>query len=363
MLKSSHFDYYLPKELIANEPSKNRPGARLLVFCRQTGSISHHFFWQLPAILKKTGKKYLIIYNDSRVIPARLYGQKQSGGKVEILLSKLHCQQQHSQTWECLTKPALKASSTIIFPPQNLTAQVLTPNSGYTCLIDFPLNKTAFAKFLTHSGHTPIPPYIKTTLSEHKLRQVYQTVYAKNQGSVAAPTAGLHFNDSLIKQLKSDGHTLLPVTLHVGLGTFLAVTSPTLAEHHMHSEYFSVSTQTLTALNKAKTQQQPILAIGTTSTRVLESLSTTEIAKQKPLSRETTIFLYPEAKFHHTNCLITNFHLPKSTLLMLVAAFTSHPNCQEKFTTWNNSQLAQAYQAAINQQYRFFSFGDAMLIL
>lgn len=363
MLSVTDFSYQLPANLIAHQPTKKRTSARLLVFYRQTGKWSHHYFSQLPSLLEKTGKKYLLIYNDSRVIPARLYAQKLTGGKVELLLSKSHQQTTQTQIWECLCKPGLKPHTTLQLAA-GLKAQVLSrvsPNS-YEHLIQFPLRQRQFYQYLNQYGHTPIPPYIKTNLAEVKLRRVYQTIYARHQGSVAAPTAGLHFSQALWQQLIKAGHTLMPVTLHVGLGTFLGVKTNNLANHQLHREYFHVSARTLAAIEKAHNTKQPILAIGTTSTRVLESLQKKDWLQKQDLVRETQIFLYPPAKFHHTQHLITNFHLPNSSLLMLVAAFTSAPNTPHQFNNWQNSPLGKAYQTAIANNYRFFSFGDAMLI-
>lgn len=364
MLSPADFSYSLPENLIAHQPTKNRTDARLLVFHRQTDKWSHHYFSQLPNLLEQMAKKCLIIYNDSRVIPARLYGKKLTGGKVELLLSKLHQQTAQTQTWQCLCKPGLKPN-TILKLTAGLKAQVLskaTPKA-YEHLIEFPLNSEQFYQYLNQYGHTPIPPYIKTKLAENDLRREYQTIYAKHQGSVAAPTAGLHFSKKLWQQLYEDGHILAPVTLHVGLGTFLGVKTDNLAKHKLHREYFQVNKNTLLAIETAKKNKQPILAIGTTSTRVLESLTSEDFAKKQDLIRETQIFIYPPAKFHYTQHLITNFHLPNSSLLMLVAAFTSYPNAQSQFSNWQNSPLGKAYQAAIENKYRFFSFGDAMLII
>lgn len=364
MLSAADFSYSLPENLIAHQPTKNRTDARLLVFHRQTGKYSHHYFSQLPNLLAKIAKKCLIIYNDSRVIPARLYGQKLTGGKVELLLSKLHQQTAQAQVWQCLCKPGLKPQ-TMLKLASGLQAQVLArvvPNA-YEHLIQFPLGKEQFYQYLNQYGYTPIPPYIKTKLAENDLRREYQTIYAKHQGSVAAPTAGLHFSKKLWQQLRADGHTLMPVTLHVGLGTFLGVKTTNLAKHQLHREYFQVSKNTLSAIATAKHNKQPILAIGTTSTRTLESLQSEDFTNQQDLMRETQIFLYPPAKFRYTQHLITNFHLPNSSLLMLVAAFTSHPNSPAQFSNWQNSPLGKAYQAAIENKYRFFSFGDAMLII
>jgi S-adenosylmethionine:tRNA ribosyltransferase-isomerase len=361
-LTPADFGYPLPEHLIAHVPHSRRDGCCLLVFKRQSGQWSNHVFSDLPEILSKTAQKFLIVLNDTKVIPARLFGQKNSGGQVEILLVRPYFSRTTTQSWEVLAKPGLKVGQIVNFKPSGVSAtcQAVT---NYTRTLNFHCSPSVFHALIQKTGHTPIPPYIKSPLTEPQLRQAYQTVYAKHPGSVAAPTAGLHFTPSLLKQLEGQGHTLAHVTLHVSLGTFLGVKTQDLSQHQMHEEQWEINANNLKKIMQARTKKQPVLAVGTTAVRVLETLTETNLKKPKNLKGQTKIFLYPPAKFKHTDALITNFHLPHSTLLMLVAAFTSAPNTPEKFTSWQKSRLGQAYQAAIAQNYRFFSFGDAMLIL
>ncbi|MBQ6450204.1 S-adenosylmethionine:tRNA ribosyltransferase-isomerase [bacterium] len=405
----SQFQYQLPEALIANQPATPRDHCRLLVFDRQTASWEHHYFYDLPTILGRFSQKFCLVRNDSRVIPARLLGQKTSGGHVEVFLTRQIANKTQAQEWECLTKPGLKPGQQVIFPQQDFHAECISITSNYTRIISFPYTLENFRHFVQEYGKTPIPPYIHSALSESQLREVYQTVYAHEAGSVAAPTAGLHFTQRLNEELVACGHQFIDVTLHVGLGTFLGVKTEDLSQHHMHAEYYRIIPAQLRSLAHAVATGQPLLAIGTTATRVLESIysriicdnnSTAsssaysrnscnnssqprqsavtqvlplphqrhyqlrpELDLSQPLTGETEIFLYPPAPFQLTDHLLTNFHLPESTLLMLVSSLAAFPNSNYHFTTWSESPLGHAYQEAIERRYQFFSFGDAMLII
>ena len=363
MLTLQDFSYTLPPELIAQKPLVKRDQSRLLVFSRANSRWRHQHFHQLPQILQDTREKYLIVRNNSQVIPARLTGNKVTGGKVEVFLVHQRQSTAAKQVWECLTKPGLKPDQTVIFAEQNITAVCRKIVDDYTRLIEFQTDPTSFQHFLRQNGQTPIPPYIKSSLPEKKLRQVYQTVYAQKPGSVAAPTAGLHFTKELEQELLAHGHQFADVTLHVSLGTFLGVKCDNIQDHQMHAESFEVNQESLNSIRSAVKMRRKILAVGTTATRVLESIAPTLATNSKTITGETSIFIHPPQKFQLVDALITNFHLPQSTLLMLIAAFTSQPNGSETFQTWTKSPIGQAYQEAIAQKYRFFSFGDAMLII
>ncbi len=391
MLTLKDFTYQLPRELIAHEPETVRDHCRLLVFNRQNGHWSHHRFDELPSLLSGLEEEIVLVRNNSKVIPARLQAKKASGGQVEVFLVRQLDSQAQTQTWQCLTKPGLKVGQSLIFPNSAITAKC-AEITEYSRRLIFQATPTAFNHFVDTYGHTPIPPYIHTHLPEAQLREVYQTTYAQTSGSVAAPTAGLHFTPQLMNTLEKCGFSFIDVTLHVSLGTFLGVKTNNLTEHHMHTESYSIDVPNMRKLAHALTTNQKILAIGTTATRTLESLYSRIICGNKPCPNidqspthdlnyyrklcgeklaqfpqpfvaETDIFLYPPVRFHLTDHLITNFHLTESTLLMLVAAFTSQPNCNLTFTNWLSSPLGTAYQDAIAHKYRFFSFGDAMLIL
>lgn len=403
MTNLKQFHYELPADLIAQQPTTPRDHCRLLVFDRTQGVWSHHFFYELPSILTTHHLQVSFVRNDSRVIPARLFARKPTGGKVEILLTRPLRSTADQQTWQCLTKPALKVNQQVFFLQNEFTATCSRIIDDYSREITFPYSLTDFTQFVQEYGHTPIPPYIHSSLSEDILRREYQTIYAHEAGSVAAPTAGLHFTAQLTQELIAAGHNFIDVTLHVGLGTFLGVKTDDLTQHHMHAESYHISPDQLRHLANAITHGRPLLAVGTTATRVLESiysrilcdnnnnhLSPLETNNSRnycgknsssplphcrhhhlrpdldftqPLSGDTSIFIYPPYQFQLTDHLITNFHLPESTLLMLVSAFAAFPNTSYHFQDWISSPLGQAYAAAIAQQYRFFSFGDAMLII
>ena len=325
--------YYLPDNLIANTPSTPRDHSKLLQINRLTGKLFHHHFYDLPDLLNPTD---VLVFNNTKVFPARLHGVKTTGGKVEVLLLK----KLENDLWHVISHPGIKPGQIINFSSE-VSAQVVTDHS-------LKLSAGSF-QTLSKIGHTPLPPYIHSSQKEAVLRKQYQTVYAKSQGSAAAPTAGLHFTNRLLGQLEDRHIQTEFLTLHVGLGTFKPPTPDQLASGHLHSEWFTLSSQTAARLNLAKSQGRRIIAVGTTTTRVLESCADTS-GLLTPQSGETDIFIKPPYKFKFVDGLITNFHLPGSSLIMLVSAFSS----------WEIIQ--KAYQQAIAKNYRFYSFGDACLI-
>lgn len=344
----SLFDYHLPKELIAQKPIEPRDHSRLLVLNRSTGQLKHHYFYEITNYLTNND---VLVFNDTKVVPARLFGKKiPTGGQVEVFLLK---PKQYDYIdlihwpfdWVAIGRPELKVGQQIQFSEQ-LQGEIKEQNQ-YERIIRFNLEGEALKNEILRLGQMPLPPYI-TQVSKEALAQ-YQTVYAKQAGAVAAPTAGFHFTESLLQQLKAKGVEQEFVTLHVGLGTFLPVKEKEIEKHQMHSEYFILSPEVAKRLNQAKASGKRIISVGTTVMRVLESCSN-EDGVVIPKSDWTNLFIYPGFRFHFVDALITNFHLPKSTLLMLVSAFASR------------ELILKAYQEAINQKYRFFSFGDAMFI-
>jgi S-adenosylmethionine:tRNA ribosyltransferase-isomerase len=357
-MKLSEFDYYLPEELIAQTAVEPRDSSRLLVLDKKNGAISHHHFFDILDYLKEGD---VLVANDSRVFPARLFGmKKETGGKVEIFLNH----EISPGFWEVIGKH-LKVGATIIFEKSSLEAQILSKNEEiYT--VSFNLSGNEFFDSIEKFGAVPLPPYIKRengTTAEDKDR--YQTVYANEKGSAAAPTAGLHFTPELLRRIEAKGVKILHVTLHVGLGTFAPVKAENIEDHDIHSEYYSIKPEVVEQIIEAKQKGGRIIAVGTTSTRVLEHVfedydsknSTTfnfqlsTFNSKASLSGWTKIFIYPGYKFRCIDGMITNFHLPKSSLLMLVSALASTEKIQE------------AYRVAIEEKYRFFSYGDAMLII
>ncbi|MFA5532425.1 MAG: tRNA preQ1(34) S-adenosylmethionine ribosyltransferase-isomerase QueA [Candidatus Shapirobacteria bacterium] len=341
-------DYYynLPSNLIANQPTRLRDHCRLMSLNRQTGHIDHHQFFDLVEIL---GPNDVLVLNQSKVFPARLLGQKKSGGNIEILLLR----QLESDTWIGISKPRPKIGQLIIFPNQ-LTGQIISSDiySG-EIEIKFNFKNQKFFQVLDKIGHTPIPPYILSTQTEKEIREEYQTIYAKEVGSAAAPTAGLHFTKKLLSQLKKRGVQIEYITLHVGLGTFQNLRPENLKSKTLHSEFYEIKPIVAKRLNLAKANGKRIIAVGTTSVRTLESAVRLNSQKKYqiiPIKDSTNIFIYPGVKFKFVDALITNFHLPKSSLLMLVSAFSS------------KDLILNAYSKAIENKYRFFSFGDAMFI-
>ena len=346
-MKTSNFDYILPKSLIANSPAHPRDHSRLMLIDRKTGQISHHHFFEIEKFL---GPNDVLVLNKTKVFPARLYVNKVTGGKVELLFAN----EVKPGIWTAMTHPGLKKGV-------NLTLKKLLFNvigqDRMTAIIDTHLPKDEMMEILNKSGRTPLPLYIHSSQTEKDLRRQYQTVYARDLGSVAAPTAGFHFTEKLLNKLKSKGVQIEYVTLHVGMGTFAPVKTKTLEEHKMHEEEFFVDKKTFSRLNKAKKSGKRIVSVGTTSTRVLETIT------PKRLSGSTNIFIYPPYKFKFVDSLITNFHLPASTLLALISAFVSYPNTDDKFKRFSSSLMGKAYREAIKNKYRFYSFGDACFLI
>lgn len=341
-MQTKDFDYALPEELIAQTPLKDRSSSRLLVLDKETGTINHDNFSNITKYLEKGD---VLVLNDTKVIPARLIGVKEeTGAIIELLL----LQDLGNDIWECLSKPAkrLHIGTNITFGDSLLQAEVVEKLDEGLCHVKMHY-QGILLEILEKLGTMPLPPYIHEKLDDQSR---YQTVYAKNIGSSAAPTAGLHFTEELLKDISNKGIIIAYVTLHVGLGTFRPVEVDNIMDHHMHSEYYIMSAHTADILNKAKKENRRIIAVGTTSTRVLETIATNNNGEFKECSGETNIFIYPGYNFQGIDCLITNFHLPKSTLLMLVSALAT-----KEF-------IMSAYKEAVNEKYRFFSFGDAMFI-
>lgn len=358
-LSLADFDYQLPPEKIAQTPAEPRDGSRLLVVNRTSGEFTDQHFSDLTDILTSND---VLVVNDTKVFPARLMAQKESGKNVELLLEKEAVVTADSITWEALTKPGLKVGNKIGIPNTHIVG-ICTGVADYTRTIKFPISRENFFVILDKWAKTPIPPYIRwNSDDEADLRQKYQTVYAARQGAVAAPTAGLHFTPELLDKLQQKGITIAKVTLHVGLGTFLPVKTDDITAHHMHSEWFELTQPVAVKLNEAKRAGKRIIAVGTTTTRVLETCADSQ-GVLHPGSGDTQIFIYPPYRYKFLDGLITNFHTPKSTLLMLVSALVSAPNTTREFTDFAASLMGQAYTHALTHSYRFYSFGDAMLIV
>lgn len=340
-MKTDDFDYYLPKELIAQTPATPRDSSRLLVYDRKNDKIYHKSFRDIKDFLKKGD---VLVRNNTKVLPARMYAYTEHGGKVEILLLKRF----NLNEWEVLVKPGKKARpNTVLKISDKLSVEILSViEAAGTRRVKF-IYDGVFEDIISNIGEMPLPPYITEKLNDQSR---YQTVYAKTDGSAAAPTAGLHFTDELLSELQQKGVEIVDVLLHVGLGTFRPVKVENVAEHHMHSEYYEISEQAAEKINKAKKEKRRIIAVGTTSVRTLESAAD-ENGFVKPIKANTEIFIYPPYKFKCVDGLITNFHLPKSTLLMLVSAFSS------------KEKVMSVYDVAVKEKYRFFSFGDACLFL
>ena len=339
-MKTEDFNYYLPDELIAQTPATPRDSSRLLVYDRKTDSIEHRIFRD---IIDYLGENDMLVINDTKVYPARIYSRSESGGKLEILLLK----RLNITDWEVLVKPGKKAHTGRTFiVSDKLKFTVLGDAEGGGRTIRF-IFDGVFEDVLSSVGEMPLPPYIKTKLVDQSR---YQTVYCKKEGSAAAPTAGLHFTEELIDKLKNKGVEFASVTLNVGLGTFRPVKADDLEKHEMHSEFYSVSQETADKINAAKRAGKRIIAVGTTSVRTLES-ATDENGIVQAKSEDTKIFIYPPYKFKCVDGLITNFHLPESTLIMLVSAFLGR------------EKTLSIYDTAVKNKYRFFSFGDACFFL
>lgn len=341
-MKTSDFNFALPPELIAQDPLEDRSSSRLMVLDRKTGQITHRIFHDITDYLHPGD---CLVINDTKVIPARLIGQKEeTGAQIEILLLK----RKEKDVWETLVKPGKKCrpGAKVVFGNGELRTEILEVLSDGNRLVQFSY-EGIFEEVLDRLGQMPLPPYITHKLKD---RNRYQTVYAKYEGSAAAPTAGLHFTRELLKQIEDMGVSIARVTLHVGLGTFRPVKVENVLEHHMHSEYYHVSEEAANLINSTKKKGGRIISVGTTSTRTLESVAD-EDGIIHPGSGNTEIFIYPGYRFKAIDCLITNFHLPESTLLMLVSALAG------------KEHILAAYEEAVRERYRFFSFGDAMFII
>ena len=340
-MKTSDFWYDLPEELIAQTPLQKRDTSRLLVLDRTTGQVRHQHFYDVIDYLQPGD---CLVMNDSRVLPARLLGHRPTGGAVEVLLLR----DLGDKKWECLCKPGRKmqVGHQVIFGNGELTATVVEVQETGNRVIEFHY-EDIFLEVLERLGKMPLPPYIKEELQD---QERYQTVYSKAVGSAAAPTAGLHFTNELLDKIRDKGVKTAFVTLHVGLGTFRPVKAEDISDHHMHSELCMISRETADILNETKRSGGRIICVGTTSCRTLESL-VNEDGSFDAKSKWTEIFIYPGYQFKAMQGLITNFHLPESTLVMLVSAFAGREN------------VLKAYNEAVLERYRFFSFGDAMLIL
>ncbi|MCM3122550.1 tRNA preQ1(34) S-adenosylmethionine ribosyltransferase-isomerase QueA [Mesobacillus sp. AQ2] len=342
-MKVDMFDFHLPEELIAQTPLEQRAESRLMVLNKETGSLEHDIF--------KNIKNYLmpgdcLVLNDTKVLPARLFGLKEdTGAKIEVLLLK----QLEDDEWETLVKPAkrVKEGTKITFGDGLLTAVCTgeAEHGGRNMKFSY---EGIFYEVLEQLGEMPLPPYIKEQLED---KDRYQTVYARERGSAAAPTAGLHFTESLLEDIKEMGVHIAFITLHVGLGTFRPVSVDSIEEHDMHSEFYQVTEGTALLLNTVREQGGRIITVGTTSTRTLETIATANDGKFVAENGWTSIFIYPGYEFKAIDGMITNFHLPKSTLIMLISALAGREN------------VLNAYNKAVEEKYRFFSFGDAMLIL
>lgn len=339
-MKKSDFYFDLPEELIAQTPTEQRDASRLLVMNKADGSVEHRMFSDILDYLKPGD---CLVLNDSRVIPARLYGERITGGAIEVLLLK----DLGDDKWEALTKPGRKTKKgeTVYFGNKILKAHVVDEIDDGKRILQFEY-KGIFLELLEKLGQMPLPPYIHEKLDNPER---YQTVYSKNTGSAAAPTAGLHFTDELLDKIREKGVDTAFVTLHVGLGTFRPVKADLIEDHIMHSEYYEIPQDALDKIMKAKKNGGRIIAVGTTSCRTLES-AFSENGEISKISGNTDIFIYPGYKFKMVDAMITNFHLPESTLIMLISALAGR------------EKVLNAYNIAISEKYRFFSFGDAMLI-
>lgn len=341
MLKKD-FWYDLPKELIAQEPANPRDSARLMVLDRNNGSIAHRIFRDLPEYLNPGD---VLVVNNSKVLPARLMGIKVPTGAVcEVLLLR----QAHGDTWECLARPGrrMQAGTRLTFGDGTLTAEVEETLPDGNKLVHFYYNTQTLYEKLDEFGKMPLPPYITKQLED---QSQYQTVYARELGSAAAPTAGLHFTPELLDTIRAKGVKIVEVTLHVGLGTFRPVSEDDIEDHQMHTEWYCVEEEAAAAICAAREAGHRVIAVGTTSCRTLEAVWA-RYGKIVPCSGTTDIFLYPGVELHAIDGLVTNFHLPESTLIMLIAAFYGY------------DKTMAAYREAVKERYRFFSFGDAMLI-
>ena len=341
-LRKSDFYFDLPQELIAQDPLADRTASRLLVLHRQTGEVEHHTFREITDYLRPGD---CLVLNNTKVIPARLMGVKEdTGAAIEVLLLK----RRENDVWETLVKPGKKArpGTMLVFGDGCLRAEVLDVVEEGNRLVRFYYDGI-FEEALDRLGEMPLPPYITHKLQD---KNRYQTVYAKHDGSAAAPTAGLHFTQELLAKIEEMGVRIASVTLHVGLGTFRPVKADNILEHHMHSEHYQITREASDIINRTKKEGGRVICVGTTSCRTVESAAD-ESGSVQPGCGDTEIFIYPGYQFKVLDCLITNFHLPESTLVMLVSALAGREH------------VLAAYQKAVEERYRFFSFGDAMLII
>ena len=339
-MKKSDFYFDLPEELIAQTPLERRDASRLLILNKKTGELEHRHFYDLPEYLREGD---CLVMNDSRVLPARLLGCRSSGGSVELVLLR----DLGEGKWECLSRPGRKTKpgTELSFGEGELTATVLAVTEGGNRIVQFHY-EGIFLEVLERLGKMPLPPYIKAELND---AERYQTVYSREVGSAAAPTAGLHFTQELLQKLADKGVRLCYVTLHVGLGTFRPVKEEEIEDHPMHAEFCMIPKETARIVNETKKNGGRVIAVGTTSCRTLESFASAD-GTLSPSSGWTDIFIYPGYTFKCIDALITNFHLPESTLIMLVSALAGRET------------ILHAYETAVKERYRFFSFGDAMLI-
>ncbi|MET1179997.1 tRNA preQ1(34) S-adenosylmethionine ribosyltransferase-isomerase QueA [Peribacillus simplex] len=341
-MKLDMFDFHLPEELIAQVPLEDREASKLMVLDKETGKLQHDVFSHITEYIKPGD---CLVLNDTKVLPARLYGSKEgTGAKIEVLLLK----QEHDDVWETLVKPAkrIKEGSTIVFGDGKLSAVCTGVLEHGGRILEFKYDGI-FYEILEQLGEMPLPPYIKEQLDD---QDRYQTVYARERGSAAAPTAGLHFTEDLLEKLKGMGVHIAFITLHVGLGTFRPVSVDDIDSHEMHSEFYQMTEGTARLLNDVKAKGGKIITVGTTSTRTLETIASRNDGVFKEENGWTSIFIYPGYEFKGIDAMITNFHLPKSTLIMLISALAGREH------------VLHAYETAVEEKYRFFSFGDAMLI-
>ncbi len=342
-MRLDDFDYDLPPELIAQQPAEPRDASRLLVLHRERDCLEHRRFYDLPRYLQRGD---VLVLNDTRVLPARLWGRRDgTGARIEVLLLT----RSDRDTWEALVRPGRRVpvGTEIIFGQGELRARAVALTDAGGRVLQFFCQGGPLEALLDRLGEMPLPPYIKTKPADPGR---YQTVYARVEGSAAAPTAGLHFTPRLLEELQAEGVEVVYLLLHVGLGTFRPVKAANIEEHHMHAEYYAVTAEAAAAINAARARGGRVVAVGTTVVRTLETV-TTAGGRVQPGSGWTDIFIYPGYRFKAVDCLLTNFHLPGSTLIMLVSAFDGR------------ERVLAAYQTAVQERYRFFSFGDAMLIL
>jgi len=344
-MKLKDFSYHLPEELIAQHPSAQRDASRLLVLNKNEGKITDNFFFKLPDFLMPGD---VLVINDSKVIPARLFGKKQTGANVEILLLTKKSGAEENQMWEALLKPGKRIRlNDMIIMEDNCSAKVIERISDKKWLLEFSA-PSGWENFINRFGQAPLPPYIRRkngAMQNNDDKERYQTIYAKNPGSVAAPTAGLHFSEAVLQALRDKGIQIAPITLHVGAGTFMPIETETVEEHAMQEEFYEISASSADLINNARR----IVGVGTTSTRTVESATNSQ-GQVETRSGFTNLFIYPGYKFKKVEALITNFHLPESSLFLLVCAFAG------------KDFINNAYNHAIDNAYRFYSYGDCMLI-